>query len=84
MYTQNQICQKIRSVYPDIGDCGIDLNVEYDKNNNAYKNCWYSKLMYIVPFTTTTALDLSDTKCNNSFYCNINMSHNQHQIANTH
>lgn len=24
------LCEKIRSLYPDIGACGIDLEVEYD------------------------------------------------------
>lgn len=36
MYTKNQICEKIRSVYPDIGACGIDLDVSYDKDNHAW------------------------------------------------
>ena len=37
MYTQSQICEKIRSVYPDIGRCGVDLAVTYDKNNRAWE-----------------------------------------------
>lgn len=36
MYTKNQLCEKIRSVYPDIGECGIDLNVEYDQGKKAW------------------------------------------------
>jgi hypothetical protein len=36
MYNKNQICEKIRSVYPDIGECGIDLNVEYSSEKNAW------------------------------------------------
>lgn len=36
MYQKNQICEKIRSVYPDIGECGIDINVEYDSSNKAW------------------------------------------------
>ena len=36
MYNKNQLCEKIRSVYPDIGKCGINLDVEYDKENNAW------------------------------------------------
>ncbi len=33
MYTNDQLCEKIRTLYPDIGECGIDLNVEYSLNN---------------------------------------------------
>lgn len=36
MYNNEQLCQKIRSVYPDIGKCGIDINVAYDKKTNAW------------------------------------------------
>ena len=24
------LCEKIREIYPDIGECGIDIDVEYD------------------------------------------------------
>lgn len=36
MYHKNQICEKIKSVYPDIGTCGIELNVNYDNNSKAW------------------------------------------------
>ncbi|MBU1344882.1 MAG: hypothetical protein KKE44_17495 [Proteobacteria bacterium] len=36
MYNKTQLCEKIRSIYPDIGDCGIDINVNYDKDNKAW------------------------------------------------
>ncbi len=36
MYTKNQICEKIRSIYPDIGECGIDIKTTYDRDNNAW------------------------------------------------
>jgi hypothetical protein len=26
----NRLCEKIRSIYPSIGECNIDLDVEYD------------------------------------------------------
>ena len=25
-----ELCDKIRSIYPDIGECGIDVDVEFD------------------------------------------------------
>jgi hypothetical protein len=31
MHTNKTICEKIRSIYPDIGDCGEHLNVNYDQ-----------------------------------------------------
>ena len=30
MVDKNELCEKIRSIYPDIGECGIAVNVEYD------------------------------------------------------
>jgi hypothetical protein len=36
MYNKEELCEKIRSIYPDIGQCGIDVDVEYDKANKAW------------------------------------------------
>lgn len=30
MYDANELCEKITSIYPDIGICGIDIDVCYD------------------------------------------------------
>ena len=30
MIDKKQICEKIRAIYPDIGACGIDVQVDYD------------------------------------------------------
>ena len=34
MVDKNELCEKIRSIYPDIGECGIAVNVKYDEKNN--------------------------------------------------
>lgn len=31
MLDKNELCEKIRTIYPDIGECGIDVNVEFDE-----------------------------------------------------
>jgi hypothetical protein len=36
MISKEELCQKIISLYPDIGVCGLDVNVEFDKTNNAW------------------------------------------------
>jgi len=36
MLTSNEICEKIRSVFPDIGECGIDLHVRFEEDKNAW------------------------------------------------
>lgn len=36
MYNKNQLCEKIRSIYPDIGECGMDVYAEYDEDNGAW------------------------------------------------
>ena len=30
MLDKNTLCKKIRDIYPDIGECGIDVKAEYD------------------------------------------------------
>ena len=30
-----ELCEKIRVLYPDIGECGIDVDVEYDEEQRA-------------------------------------------------
>jgi len=30
MVDKAALCEKIKSIYPDIGECGIDIKVEYD------------------------------------------------------
>lgn len=36
MYQKNQICEKIKSIYPDVGKCGIDIQVDFDHSNKAW------------------------------------------------
>jgi hypothetical protein len=36
MYNKNELCEKIRDVFPEIGVCGIDLKVDYDKATAAW------------------------------------------------
>jgi hypothetical protein len=36
MLTKEELCQKIIEVFPDIGECGIDVNVDWDERNNAW------------------------------------------------
>lgn len=36
MLDKAQLCEKIREIYPDIGECGIDIDVEYDQQQKAW------------------------------------------------
>lgn len=36
VHDNKKLCQKIKSIFPDIGECGIDVDVEYDKAEKAY------------------------------------------------
>lgn len=36
MHTKEELCKKIRSVHPDIGECGIDLNVDWDDGKKTW------------------------------------------------
>ena len=34
MYSKIQLCDKIKTLYPDIGQCCIDVDAEHDKSSN--------------------------------------------------
>jgi hypothetical protein len=36
MYNNEEICKKIMEIYPDIGACGIDVQVAFDEAERAY------------------------------------------------
>ena len=36
MLDKNKLCEKITELYPDIGECGIDISVDYDEKQNTW------------------------------------------------
>jgi hypothetical protein len=36
MYDKAELCEKIRTIYPDIGECGIDIDVDYDQDQKSW------------------------------------------------
>jgi hypothetical protein len=40
MHNELELCEKIIEMYPEIGECGIDVDVEHDEQ----KNIWIVKL----------------------------------------
>ena len=36
MHDKKELCEKIKSIYPDIGECGIDVGVDYDETKKAW------------------------------------------------
>lgn len=36
MIDKAELCEKIRELYPDIGECGIDLDVDYDQGKKVW------------------------------------------------
>ena len=36
MHTKEELCEKIKAVFPEIGACGINLMVDYDEQNKAW------------------------------------------------
>lgn len=36
MTSNRELCNKITEVFPEIGECGIDLSVDYDKESKAW------------------------------------------------
>ena len=36
MYDKKALCDKIRELYPDVGECGIDVDVDYDEDQKSW------------------------------------------------
>jgi hypothetical protein len=36
MIDKKELCDKIRTLYPDIGECGIDVAVDYDHQQKSW------------------------------------------------
>ena len=36
MIDKNELCEKIRKLYPDVGECGIDVKAEYDEAQKSW------------------------------------------------
>ena len=36
MYKKEELCQKIIKLYPDIGQCGIDVAAKFDRKKNVW------------------------------------------------
>jgi hypothetical protein len=36
MHDKEELCKKIKSIYPDIGECGIDVDVRYDEEQGSW------------------------------------------------
>lgn len=36
MYSKEELCKEITKLYPDIGQCGIDITVEYDQEKKVW------------------------------------------------
>lgn len=36
MYSKNEICNKITELYPNVGVCGIDIDVDFDESKNVW------------------------------------------------
>jgi hypothetical protein len=36
MYSDKELCEKIRGIYPEIGECGIELAVRHDDAKKAW------------------------------------------------
>jgi len=33
---KNELCEKIKEIYPDIGECGINVDVNYDEDQERW------------------------------------------------
>ena len=61
MIDRKELCEKIREIYPDIGECGIDVDVEYDETKKAWivdlKKGTHELKTHLEPEDATACLD---------------------------
>jgi hypothetical protein len=61
MIDRNELCEKIREIYPDIGECGIDVDVAYDETKKAWivdlKKGRHELKTHLEPEDATACLD---------------------------
>ena len=36
MHDKKELCDRINSLHPEIGECGLDVKVDFDKTRNAW------------------------------------------------
>jgi len=36
MHNKKELCDSIRSLYPEIGECGVDVKVDFDETRKAW------------------------------------------------
>jgi len=36
MHDKEELCNKILEIYPEIGECGIDINAEWEESKNSW------------------------------------------------
>jgi len=64
MIDKNSICATIREIYPEIGECGIDLAVDYNEENSAWEVELKKDGRILKTFIETTEADACITKEN--------------------
>ncbi len=53
MYDKNELCQKIKDIHPDIGECGINIDLEWNEDKKAWvvnlKKGWHELTTHLEP-----------------------------------
>ena len=65
MLDKNELCERIRSLYPDIGECGIDITVDY----NTEQKTWVVDLKKNKQELKTFLEDGDAEKCMDGIQC---------------
>jgi len=61
MHDKKELCDRIRSLYPEIGQCGIEVNVEFDEGKKVWavdlKKDTHHLKTYLEPVDANTCMD---------------------------
>jgi len=61
MHNKKELCKKIREIYPEIGECGINIDADWDEDKNAWivdlKSKGHELTTYIEPEDANGCMD---------------------------
>ena len=65
MVSKKELCKKIEDIHPDIGACGVDFDVDFDKKEKAWVVDFHQGRQHLRTFIEDNEADscLSEDRC---------------------
>lgn len=65
MVSKKELCERIEGIHPDIGECGVDFDVNFDKEAKAWAVDFHQGRQHLRTFIEDNEADscLSEERC---------------------